>query len=136
MIPQGGVLGSVGSQQAQQQTSRTYRIDPLTNRIVGLVDGLEAVKQAAYKIFQTERFDHLIYSGGYGGELGALPGKDSSYVQSELGRRIKQALLQDDRITDVQDMQITVNGDEAMATFTVVSIYGAVTMDRGIGISV
>jgi hypothetical protein len=132
MIPQGGVLGSIGSQQAQQQTSRTYHIDLVTNRIVGMIDGLEAVKQAVFHILATERFEHLIYSGNHGSELADLPGKEQALVRAELSRRIRSALLQDDRIIDIQDMQINLTGDEAFAQFTVVSQYGSFQASKGV----
>lgn len=124
MIPQGGLGNNVGGQQAQQQTSRTYRIDPLTNRIVGMVDGLDALKQAVYKILQTERFEHLIYDESYGIETQGVIGSDPSNVQSKMKRSIREALIQDDRITDVTDFSMTVTGDEALIDFTIVSNLG------------
>lgn len=136
MIPQGGVTGSVAIQQASQLPSRTYRLDMNYERIIGMVDGLEAVKQAVFKILQTERFEHFIYDSNYGSELSSLPGNSSSVVRSELGRRIRQSLLQDDRITDVQDMNITITGDEALAEFTVVSTYGSFQASKGVSHSV
>ncbi|GAA4828074.1 hypothetical protein GCM10023310_00990 [Paenibacillus vulneris] len=82
------------------------------------------------KILQTERFDFLIYSGNHGSELGDIPGKGEAYVRAELGRRIRAALIQDDRIQDVQDMQISTNGDEAFAQFTVITQYGRFEMTK------
>ena len=134
MIPQGGILGK--ATQITQQPSKTYRMDPLLNRIIGMTDGLEAVRQAAMKILETERFEFLIYSGNYGSELANLPGHHSSYVRTEFARRIREALMQDDRIKDIQDLEIDIRGDEAIASFTVVSIYGDVVLTKGVGGSV
>ncbi|NOU68394.1 DUF2634 domain-containing protein [Paenibacillus sp. LMG 31461] len=122
MIPTGGA-GIVQLFQTQHH-SKTYRIDHENKRIVGIVDGIEAVKQAVYKIMQTERFEHLVYGPDYGGEYKSLIGKRESYVRSEIWRRIEESLLQDDRITAIEDMKITVTGDSALAEFTVVSKYG------------
>ncbi|MBP1990204.1 DUF2634 domain-containing protein [Paenibacillus eucommiae] len=124
MIPQGGISGDAQDLELAQQSSRTYRINPLTKRVGGMIDGLEAVKQAVYKILQTERYAHIIYSTDYGSQLSTAPGTSPAYVQMELGRKIRDALIQDDRITDVQDMQIRINGDEALASFIVNSEYG------------
>jgi len=124
MIPQGSSLKNNPTAGVAQQTSRTYRIDIESGRIIGMIDGLDAVKQAVFHILQTERFEYLIYSANHGTELSELPGKGHSYIQAEIGRRIRAALLQDDRIMDVIDMQVTVSGDEALAEFTVVSEYG------------
>ena len=46
--------------------SRTYRMAHKNKRIQGRVDGLEAVQQAAFKILNTERYQHIIYSWDYG----------------------------------------------------------------------
>ncbi|MDF2651715.1 MAG: hypothetical protein K0Q73_7520 [Paenibacillus sp.] len=123
MIPQGGAT-NVHLQQVQQP-SKTYQLNPVTNRIVGSIDGLEAMKQAVYKILQTERFKHLVYSTDYGSELSSLVGRSSSYIRAELGRRIQEALLQDERINTVEDFKISASGDSALVEFTIVSAYGA-----------
>ncbi|GAA4865052.1 DUF2634 domain-containing protein [Paenibacillus vulneris] len=134
MIPQGGILGKVT--QTVRQPGRTYRIDPGLKRILGMVDGLEAVKQAALKILATERFEHIIYSGNYGSEFSNIPGRSPSFVQTELNRRIREALLQDDRIKDIQHFEVEINGDDITASFTVVSLYGSVALTKGVGESV
>lgn len=121
MIPIGGSLQDAAE---EQQTSRTYGIDFAAGKATGMVDGLEAVRQAVYKILRTDRFAHLIYDANYGSEISGLQGRSQGYVRSEIERRIREALLQDDRISEVADMQINITGDEALVTFTVVSTYG------------
>lgn len=39
------------------------------------------MKQAIYKILQTERFEYLIYSWNYGIELNAVVGKSFQVLQ-------------------------------------------------------
>lgn len=126
MIPIGGDLLEAEN---EEETSRTYGIDFATGKAIGITDGLEAVKQAVYKILQTDRFAHLIYDANYGSEITGLQGQSEGYVRSEIDRRIREALLQDDRISSIEDMQITISGDEAVATFTVVSDYGNFTQE-------
>ncbi|MNW45601.1 hypothetical protein D3C74_228700 [compost metagenome] len=121
MIPIGGTLEDL---EVVEETSRTYGIDFATGKATGIVDGLESVKQAVYKILQTERFEHLIYESNYGSEITGLQGRSQGYVRSEIERRIREALLEDDRISSIENMQITITGDEALAIFTVVSVYG------------
>ena len=121
MIPIGGAIQAAI---VTQQTSRTYGIDFAKGKAAGATDGLEAVRQAVYKILRTDRFAHLIYDANYGSEINGLQGRSQGYVRSEIERRIREALMQDDRISEITDMQITITGDEALATFTVVSIYG------------
>lgn len=121
MIPIGGDLTTI---ETVDETSRTYGIDFDKGRCTGIIDGLDAVKQAVYKILQTDRFAFLIYDANYGSEIFGLQGRSEGYVRSEIARRIREALLTDDRISDIENMQITITGDSALVTFTVVSVYG------------
>jgi phage baseplate assembly protein W len=108
----------------EQQPSLTFGIDFDRGHIVGMVDGLEAVKQAVFLILQTERYRYLIYTPDYGCELEGLIGRDPLYVQSEIKRRIREALMQDDRIEDVTNFSIQFDGDNALVRFTVISTFG------------
>lgn len=121
MIPIGGAVQ--GAEEAEE-TSRTYGVDFAKGKATGVIDGLDAVKQSVYKILQTDRFFFLIYGANYGSELTGLQGRSEGYVRSEIDRRIREALLQDDRISSVDNMQIDINGDEVLASFTVSSVYG------------
>ena len=75
-------------------------------------------------ILHTERYRYLIYTPDYGSELEGLIGRDPLFVQSELKRRIREALMQDDRIEDVTNFSIQFDGDNALVRFTVISIFG------------
>lgn len=111
----------------KEQPSLTYRIMTEDKRISGNCTGLEAIKQAVYKIIFTERYENVIYSSKYGIELADLLGKPVSDVKSELPRRITDALLQDDRITDVTDFEVikdTVKRNALHVQFTVISTEG------------
>lgn len=120
MLPQGetGIKTDV-----RQQPSRTYAI--VGNRNVGMVDGLEAVKQAVFKMLQTNRFEHLIYSSNYGNELTAVLGSDPSAARARVTKQIKGALLSDDRIRSIEGLQVAINGGAVSVSFTVVSQYGS-----------
>lgn len=124
MIPTGG---SIDTQNIEtiEQPSRTWRLDFELGRAVGMIDGLDAVRQAVTKIVQTERFRYLIYDADYGFEGKGLIGKDPVFVQSELRRRITEALTQDDRVDSVTDFQIDIAGNTATIRFTVVSSFGS-----------
>lgn len=106
------------------QPSLTYEVNLKEKRIIGKVDGLKAIRQAVHKILSTERYEHLIYSPDYGSELTGLIGRDPLYVQSELKRRISEALLQDDRIEEVGEFRFTVLEDRVLVSFTVISLFG------------
>lgn len=124
MIPTGGSIDTQNIETVTQP-SRTWRLDFEHGRVVGMIDGLEAVRQAVAKILQTERFEHLIYDSSYGFEGKGLIGKAPVFIQSELRRRIREALIQDDRIEDVTDFRIDITGDTVTVRFTVVSTFGS-----------
>src|SRR5690606_10014182 len=123
-LPMGTVIPADIPITEEIQPSLTFGIDFEKGRIIGMIDGLEAVKQAVFIILQTERYRYLIFSPDFGSELQGLIGRDPLFVQSELKRRIREALMQDDRIEDVTNFNIQFNGDSALVRFTVVSIFG------------
>lgn len=124
MIPTGAILNEQNLEPAAQP-SRTWKLDFERGRAVGTIDGLDAVRQAVLKALQTERFRYMIYDAEYGVELANLVGRDPVFVQSELRRRITEALTQDDRVDSVTDFQIDIAGDTATVRFTVVSSFGS-----------
>ena len=97
------------------------------DRISGYIDDLEAVIQAVYLILSTERYKFNIYSWDYGVELVDLIGKPMPYVMAELPRRIKEALVMDDRIDDVVDFTFERQGKRLNTTFTIVSNIGNIS---------
>ncbi|OBR62389.1 hypothetical protein A7K91_01865 [Paenibacillus oryzae] len=123
MIPQGGSLTETIA--AASQPSATWRMDLERGVISGKTDGLHAIKQAVFKILQSQRFRHVIYSGNYGNELAELVGRQPSFVQLEAQRMLEEALLQDDRIIAVEGVKVSQRGDQAVVTFTVHSDYGS-----------
>ena len=112
------------------EPNKTYRIDFKDNSIEGFVDGKDAIKQAIYKILETERYTYPIYSWDYGIELSDLYGEDMRYVCAELEDRIKEALTQDDRIADVTDFKFDTNEKGIVKVkFTVESTEGNIDIE-------
>lgn len=119
-----------------QEPTKTYRLDTSNNRLIGYTDALEAMKQAIYKIIFTERYQYLIYSWNYGIELEDLFGKPKPYVYPELKRRIREALLQDDRITEVDNFDFSSKKGDVTVTFTVHTAFGDIEAERTVNIGV
>lgn len=94
------------------------------NITMGKTDSLKAIQQAVFLILHIERYEHMIYSWNYGIEIKDLFGKQISYVKAVLPSRIKEALLQDDRIEDVHSFRISHDKNTVFAVFTVVSSHG------------
>lgn len=112
-------------------SSKTYKMHLDEKVINGFCDELEAMKQVVYKILNTERYKHIIYSWNYGVELVDLYGEPPEYVCTELQRRITEALTQDDRIESVDDFEFDTSQKGVVAvTFTVHTIFGDVESEK------
>lgn len=116
-------------QQDNTMPSKTYYINRNTNRISGYIDDKDAVVQAIYLILSTERYESVIYNWYYGTEFDSLVGKDRDFVKSELKRRIAEAILEDDRILDVTDFDISFNKDVANVVFLVETNIGDININ-------
>ncbi|HEX2927700.1 MAG TPA: DUF2634 domain-containing protein [Ruminiclostridium sp.] len=114
----------------RRQPSRTYRMNLKEMRIGGFIDGLEAVKQAIYKILNTEEYQYLIYSWDYGVELSDLFGEPTSFVYSELENRIRAALMEDDRITGVGDFTFSSDKRKVSVCFTAHTTEGDADIEK------
>lgn len=128
VLPLGEVILSseIAITEASELPSKTYRLDLKRGRCIGMIDGTEAIGQAAFKILNTERFEHLIYSDDYGFE--SLIGKDEVLTKAEVPRRVKEALLQDERIQSVEGIDFISNKENAFIPLTVKSIYGDIEL--------
>lgn len=118
-----------------QQPSRTYRMMITDEKIVGQVEDIDAIAQACYKILNTERYQYVIYSWNYGVELQDLFGKPMPYVYAEVPRRIREALIQDDRVDDVTDFELSHEKGQLLAKFSVVTTSGTIQMEKGVQIA-
>ena len=116
-------------QQDNTMPSKTYYINRNTNRISGYIDDKDAIVQAIYLILSTERYESVIYNWYYGTEFDSLVGKDRDFVKSELKRRIAEAILEDDRILDVTDFNISFNKDVANVVFLVETNIGDINVN-------
>lgn len=114
--------------QEQKFYNKTYRTSTMKSE--GFVDELEALRQSIYKELSTERYEHPIYSFGYGIAWKELIGEERAYVRAEMKRMIQEALLKDDRIRDVDGFQFEFSGDSCLCVFDVSSIYGNVQIEK------
>lgn len=130
MLPEINIVNQV----EESMPSYTYNINRNTNRISGYIDDKDAIIQAIYLILQTERYESMIYNWYYGVEFDGLIGKNKDYVTSELQRVIREALTEDDRITEVSDFDITYTDDSALIVFLVQTNIGDITIEWEVNI--
>lgn len=118
----------------KEQPSKTYFMDIETERIRGFTDDINSMKQAVFKILNTERYQYVIYSWNYGIETIDLYGQNTAYVMSELKRRISEALLWDSRITSVDNFEFSTERGKISCKFIVHTIFGDVDAERAVNV--
>lgn len=118
--------------EVQQIPSKTFQIHE--EILSDFVDGKNAVRQAIYCILNTERYEWLIYNWNYGVELKNLFGKPMGLVKSKIKKRMKEALMQDDRIQSVDAFSFTVSGRKLNVTFTVHTQYGDIEASKEVDV--
>lgn len=120
---------------ADNQPNKTYKMLIEDEKIVGTTDDIAAIEQAIYKILNTERYQYVIYSWNYGVELADLFGKPIPWVFSELPRRIREALVQDDRINDVTDIDLSHDGKgNVLIKFSAITTAGVIHSEKVVNI--
>lgn len=100
----------------------------------GMIDNLEAVKQAVEIILDVNRYESPLLPWSFGNEMRNLIGQPMDFAAIESERYIKEALVQDDRIIDVIDFEFTENGGALLAEFRVVTIYGDFTRETEVSL--
>ena len=111
----------------------TFKVE--NGRIRGKVDEKQAMIQAVDKILQTERLVYPIYSDQYGNDLNDLIGKDMGYAKVEVDRMLKEALLADDRVVEVDiDAVNEKSRDTLEVKGTCLTVYGNINIDSEVSV--
>ena len=118
----------------RQEPSKTFKLNIEKNRVDGICDDVEALKQTIFLILNTERYQHLIYSRNYGVELNDLIGEPISYVIPELERRITEALIQDDRIENIDNFEFQNIKGKVQCRFSVHTKYGNIKAEKVVSV--
>lgn len=118
----------------RQEPSKTFKLNIEKNRVDGICDDVEALKQTIFFILNTERYEHLIYSRNYGVELNDLIGEPISYVIPELERRITEALIQDDRIENIDNFEFQNIKGKVQCRFSVHTKYGNIKAEKVVSV--
>ncbi|HFL2569659.1 TPA: DUF2634 domain-containing protein [Clostridioides difficile] len=96
-----------------------------------IIEKKEALKVWIYKCIKTNRYEHEIYSLEYGTELSGLIGQKytKGLTESEASRFIKEALLINPYILEVNVKTANFNRDILSANVKVSTIYGEVEIN-------
>lgn len=113
----------------EKKVPTEYGIDFETGKLTGkTVKGKEAIKVWIYKALMTERYKYLIYTWDHGVELEELINKnfDREFIESEVQRYIKEALLVNEHIKEINNFYVTFEKTLLTCDFTVVTEFGEV----------
>ena len=56
MLPENQITELLEDYETKVHTTETFKLNTDENRVYGITDGIDAIKQAAYKILNTERY--------------------------------------------------------------------------------
>lgn len=93
-----------------------------------IVTGLEAVKSWAWMTVQTIRRSKDIFSNNHGCDLNTLAGRPFSEAvrQSEASRVLRECLMVNPYITDVQQISVDFSGSTVSMSCCITTVYGEV----------
>ena len=104
--------------------NRTWKLNDKDKTIVGMIDDIDAVKQAVFCYLNIERFQWIIYSWQIGIETKHLYGEPIDWVCSEIERVVQEALSIDNRILEIDNFEFEIEKRKIISKFTVKTVYG------------
>lgn len=120
------------------QPSFTHKMHIDEERVYDYTDEQEAYKQMIYKCINTEKGIYPIYPN-FGVMKRDLFGKKKEYAYMKLTRRIKDALMLDDRSIDIYEFEYLKDlskKDNLAMRFKAKSIFGETAIDNIFEISI
>ncbi|HBU92340.1 MAG TPA: phage portal protein [Bacillus pumilus] len=116
------------------ETSTTYRIDVETGRLTGeTISGIEAIRQFVYMTLRTERYAHPIYSHDIGTEIQELltdTEATDEYKEMEIPRLLEEALIVDERIDHIEEIEVTKENDSFHVKLAIVTDEGTLEIEE------
>ena len=115
--------------ETQTQTSsvievpKEYGLDFETGQLTGeIVEGIEAIKVWIWLCLHTQRFRWPIYSWDYGADLEQYIGQSitEEFLNADCEDEIREALLVNPFITDIEDFEASFDNGRLVISFTVV----------------
>ena len=111
----------------EEKIPTDYEIDFKTGKLTGrIITGLEAIIQWVKIVLSTDRYYYPQYSWNHGSDLSSLIGQnyDQDYIKSEVQRMIEEAIMVDENITGISDLECSFDRDKLTAKFTIETIFG------------
>ncbi|PCK20322.1 phage portal protein [Bacillus pumilus] len=118
----------------EAETSTTYRIDFENGRLTNeTISGIEAIRQFIYMTLRTERYAHPIYSHDIGTEIQELltdTEATDEYKEMEIPRLLEEALIVDERIDHIEDIEVTKQNDTFQVKLAIVTDEGTLEIEE------
>lgn len=125
----------IENEEFESPPDKTYRLDFTNKRIIGKVEGKEAVMQFIKKVLSTDKYAYEIYDWYYGNEILSLVGMPYDYIITECSRIVDEALTVDDRILEVVDFRYQrLSTDSLEMSCVVRTIYGTINYSQEVAI--
>lgn len=116
------------------ETSTTYRIDFENGRLTNeAITGIESIRQFIYMTLRTERYAHPIYSHDIGTEIQELltdTEATDEYKEMEIPRLLEEALVVDERIDHIEEIEVTKQNDAFQVKITIVTDEGTLEIEE------
>ncbi len=116
------------------ETSTTYRIDFENGRLTNeTISGIEAIRQFIYMTLRTERYAHPIYSHDIGTEIQELltdTEATDEYKEMEIPRLLEEALIADERIDHIEEIEVTKQNDTFHVKLAIVTDEGTLEIEE------
>lgn len=116
------------------ETSTTYRIDFVNGRLTNeAITGIESIRQFIYMTLRTERYAHPIYSHDIGTEIQELltdTEATDEYKEMEIPRLLEEALVVDERIDHIEEIEVTKQNDAFQVKLTIVTDEGTLEIEE------
>lgn len=109
-----------------------YEFDFETNKLTGRkVYGNEAIKAWVHKLLRTKRYKYLIYTWDYGNEIEDLISKhyDKAYIESEVYRDIREAVIINPYIKDISSFSVEFDKTRMTLNFQLITEFGEVNIN-------
>lgn len=125
-------IGTIQFESAEKKTepSLTYRIDFEKGTVSGVLDGIEALRQAVFCRLSTMRNAYDIYSDRYGIPMNDLIGQAAPLIFVSIANSLTETLLEDDRITGVSGFIFDTDKKTVTVSFTVSSVFGNMNFEE------
>ncbi|MDM5299233.1 DUF2634 domain-containing protein [Bacillus pumilus] len=124
-------------EEEEVETSTTYRIDFENGRLTNdQITGTQAIRQFIYMTLRTERYAQPIYSHDIGTEIQELltdTEATDEYKEMEIPRLLEEALLVDERIERIEEIEITKHHDAFQVKLTILTDEGTLEIEEVMG---